>query len=225
MRSLESHTHAHESKLYYEFSHFYDFLFGRLFYPRIVSLIRSLAIQPGARVLELGVGTGLSLSAYPDHCQVVGVDLAPDMLEHAQERIMRNGWRHITVKEMNAMDLNLPDSSFDFVTAFHVVSVVPDARRLMQEAQRVCKPGGTIAVINHFRSEKTVLAAADRCIEPLTRRCGWHTLGRADVLDGLPLRIEKAYKTSPYSLFTILILDNDKPPVLQAAEGAADTVQ
>lgn len=210
MRSLETTTHAHESKLYYEFSHLYDFLFGRVFYPRIVSLIRSLVIQPGATVLEVGVGTGLSLSAYPDHCQVVGVDLAPDMLEHAQERIVRNGWTHITLKEMNAMDLKLPDSSFDYVTAFHVVSVVPDAARLMREAVRVCKPGGTIAVINHFRSEKRLLAAADRCLEPLTRRCGWHTLGREDVLSGLPLRVAKAYKTSPYSLFTILVLINDK---------------
>jgi phosphatidylethanolamine/phosphatidyl-N-methylethanolamine N-methyltransferase len=219
MRSLENTTHAHESKLYYEFSHLYDLLFGRVFYPRIVSLIRSLAIQPGASVLEVGVGTGLSLSAYPSHCQVVGVDLAPDMLEHAQERILRNGWTHITLKEMNAMELKLPDSSFDVVTAFHVVSVVPDATRLMREALRVCKAGGTIAVINHFRSQKRLLAAADRYLEPLTRRCGWHTLGREDLLDGLPLRIEQDYKTSPYSLFTILVLVNDKGEPAERREG------
>ena len=62
-------------------------------------------IPAGAKVLEVGVGTGLSLDAYPPHCQVTGVDLAPDMLEHAQEQIDRNGWRHITVMEMDAMDL------------------------------------------------------------------------------------------------------------------------
>ena len=107
-----------------------------------------------AKVLELGVGTGMALGAYPKHCQVLGVDLAPDMLEHAQDRIDANGWRHVSVREMNAMDLSLADSSFDYVMAFHVVSVVPDAVRLMREAQRVCKPGGTVVVINHFRSDK-----------------------------------------------------------------------
>ena len=225
MRSLETTTPAHESKLYYELSHLYDLIFGWVFYPRIVSLIRSLAIPPGARVLELGVGTGLSLSAYPEHCEVVGVDLAPDMLEHAQERINRNGWHHITLKEMNAMDLKLPDSSFDYVMAFHVVSVVPDARQLMLEARRVCRADGTIAVINHFRSEKRWLASIDRRLEPVTRRCGWHTLGREQVFAGLGLRLDRVYKTSPYSLFTILVARNEKPEMtaefgLEAAAAA-----
>ncbi len=210
MPSLETTTQAYQSKLYYEFSHLYDLVFARIFYPRIVSLIRSLNIPPGAKVLELGVGTGLSLSAYPSHCQVVGVDLAPDMLEHAQERINRNAWRHITVQEMNAMDLAFPDSSFDYVMAFHVVSVVPDAARLMSEALRVCRPGGTIGVINHFRSEKKLLAALDRRMEPLTRRWGWHTLRRVDVFDGFSVEFERIYKTSRRSLFTIAVARNVK---------------
>ena len=130
------------------------------------------------------MGTGMALSVYPRHCQVTGVDLAPDMLEHAQERIERNGWRHVQVMEVDAMDLSQPDNSFDYVTAFHVVSVVPDARRMMAEVQRVCKPNGTIVVINHFRSDKRALAAMDRRLEPITRRWGWHTLGREEVFDG-----------------------------------------
>lgn len=212
MRTLDTSTHAaYQSKLYYEFSHLYDILFGRIFLPRIVSLIRALDIPKGASVLELGVGTGLSLGAYPTHCQVVGVDLAPDMLEHAQERILQNGWQHISLKEMDGMDLKLADSSFDYVVAFHVVSVVPDANRLMREAERVCKPGGTIAIVNHFRSERRWLATIDRWMEPITRRWGWHTLRRQDVLDGLRVRVEKIYKTSSRSLFTILVARNDKP--------------
>lgn len=210
MRTVDTTTHAYQSKLYYEFSHLYDFLFGWIFFPRIASLIRTLEIPTGATVLELGVGTGLSLGAYPSHCQVVGVDLAPDMLEHAEERIAQNGWKHISVKEMNAMDLSLADSSFDYVVAFHVVSVVPDGKRLMREAERVCKPGGTIALVNHFRSERRWLATIDRWCEPITRRCGWHTLRRQDVLDGLQIQVEKDYKTSPRSLFTILVARNVK---------------
>ena len=84
-----ANAQPHESRLYYELSHFYDLIFRRVFYPRIAMVIRSLALEPGARVLELGVGTGLSLDAYPPHCSVTGIDLAPDMLERAQERIDR----------------------------------------------------------------------------------------------------------------------------------------
>ena len=221
MSTLESANQAHQSKLYYEFSHLYDLVFARFFYRRIAKVIRALKLPAGARVLELGVGTGMSFDCYPPHCQVVGVDLAVDMLEHAQEKIDRNGWRHLSVMEMDAMDLDFPDSSFDYVMAFHVVSVVPDATKLMREAQRVCRPGGTIVVINHFRSEQPLLAAMDRKMEPITRRWGWHTLERAQVFDGLPLEIVRAYKTSTRSLFTIVIAKNLKsePSVTQSTSG------
>lgn len=202
---LLEETQAHQSKLYYEFAHLYDRIFSRVFYPRIAQAVRRLQIQPGARVLEVGVGTGLALSAYPANCQVVGIDLAPDMLEKAQEKIDWNGWRHIDVQEMDALNLKFPDSSFDYVMAFHVVSVVPNARRLMEEALRVAKPGATILVVNHFRSRQKVLAALDTLIEPITRKLGWHTLAADEVFDGVPLKIREQYKTTRHSLFTVVV--------------------
>lgn len=209
MPTLEG-AQAHESKLYYELSHLYDRIFSRVFYPRIERVIRSLDIAPGAQVLEVGVGTGLSLDAYPPSCQVTGVDLAPEMLEQAQEKIDRNGWRHIKVMEMDALNLKFADNSFDYVTAFHVVSVVPDAGRLMREVVRVSKPGGTVVIINHFRSRHRVLAALDTFIEPVTRRLGWHTLNLQEVVGGLPLEITRAYKTATRSLFTIVVAKTRK---------------
>lgn len=206
---------AHQSKLYYEFSHLYDRLFTRVFYPRIAQAVRSLNIEPGARVLEVGVGTGLSLDAYPTHCQLVGVDLAPEMLEQAQEKIDWNGWRHLRVFEMDALNLKFEDNSFDYVMAFHVVSVVPDAGRLMREVARVAKPGATIVVINHFRSRHRLLAALDSLIEPLTRRLGWRTLNADEVLGGVALQIVRQYKTSPHSLFTVVIGKNSKTVAAQ----------
>lgn len=219
MAFLESSTHAYQSKLYSEFADFYDKVFARIFYPRIAAVIRALNIAPAAKVLELGCGTGLALDAYPHHCQVLGVDLAPDMLEHAQERIHLNRWRHITLQEMDAMNLKLPDNSFDYVMAFHVVSVVPNAASMMREAQRVCKPDGHIVVINHFRSDKRLLAALDRGLEPITRRWGWHTLERAEVFNGLSVEPERVYKTSKRSLFTIVVARNrkDAPAAINAA--------
>lgn len=203
-------TQPHESKIYYEFAHLYDRIFARVFYPRIAAVVQSLGIPPGARVLEVGVGTGLSLDVFPQHCQVTGVDLAPDMLDIAQEKVDRNGWRHISLMEMDALNMSFTANAFDYVMAFHVVSVVPDAQRLMAELSRVCKPGGTIVVINHFRSRNRVIASMDRMIEPLTNRLGWRTLNLDDVLGGTAIHPQRTYKTSSRSLFTIVIGRNDK---------------
>jgi phosphatidylethanolamine/phosphatidyl-N-methylethanolamine N-methyltransferase len=205
-----ANTQPHESAVYYEFSHLYDMFFGRVFYPRIAKVIRSLKIEPGARVLEIGVGTGLSLDAYPSHCQVTGIDLAPEMLERAQERVNQNGWRHITLAQGDALDLQFDDSSFDYVMAFHVISVVPDPHRMLAEARRVARPGGVITIINHFRSQKRAVARLQRTIDPITRRLGWTTLRLPDVLDRRALHVEREWKTSRRSLFTIVVARNAK---------------
>jgi phosphatidylethanolamine/phosphatidyl-N-methylethanolamine N-methyltransferase len=205
-----ANAQPHESRLYYEFSHLYDLIFRRVFYPRIAAVIRSLTLEPGARVLELGVGTGLSLDAYPSHCQVTGIDLAPDMLERAQDKVNRNGWRHVTLEQGDALNLQYADDSFDHVMAFHVVSVVPDPRRMMSEAQRVCRPGGVITIINHFRSQNPAVARLQRTIDPLTRALGWTTLRLPEVLDRRALHVERQWKTSRRSLFTIVVARNAK---------------
>jgi phosphatidylethanolamine/phosphatidyl-N-methylethanolamine N-methyltransferase len=196
----------HESKIYYEFSHFYDRIFTRFFYPRIVSTIRSLKIPPGAKVLEVGVGTGLSLPSYPPHADVTGIDLAPEMLELAQRKVNTEGWRHIRLLQMDALDLKFDDEEFDYITAFHVVSVVPDHAALMKEMVRVCKPGGTLVVINHFRSRRPWLATVVDRLDPVTRKLGWRTtLKCSDLFAEVPLRIERQFKTSESSLFTVVI--------------------
>jgi phosphatidylethanolamine/phosphatidyl-N-methylethanolamine N-methyltransferase len=196
----------HESKIYYEFSHLYDRIFTRFFFPRIASTLQSLSIPPGAKVLEVGVGTGLSLSAYPEHAAITGIDLAPEMLEQAQRKVSREGWRHIRLCQMNALNLEFAPGEFDYVTAFHVVSVVPDHRSLMKEMVRVCRPGGTLVIINHFRSPRRWLAKVVDKLDPVTRRLGWRTtLQCADLFASMPLRIDRRFKTSKSSLFTVVI--------------------
>ena len=201
----------HQSKINYEFSRFYDKIFERIFFPRIARVVASLHIPPGARVPELGVGTGLSLSAYPPHCDVIGIDLAQDMLDQAAEKIREHGWRHITLRQMDALNLDFPSNSFDYVTAFHVVSVVPDAARMMAEARRVCRPGGKLVIINHFRSERPLIGPLVDLADPVTRKLGWRTtLKLVDIIDGAPVSIEQKFKTSPRSLFTVVIARNEK---------------
>ena len=201
----------HESKIYSRFSHFYDRIFTRLFTERITNAVQALNIQPGAKVLEVGVGTGLSLAAYPAHCEVTGIDLAPDMLERAREKTFDNGWRHIRLREMDALNLDFPDNSFDYVTSFHVISVVPDPVRMMNEIHRVCKPEGKVVIINHFRTTKPVIGPLVGALDPLTRRLGWSaSLRLTQAFGEVPIRIEKRFKPSPLSLFTVVVAENEK---------------
>ena len=197
---------AHESKLYAEFAPFYDRVFGKIFYSRIERVIDDLEIPAGAKVLEVGAGTGTSFPAYPTHCNVTGVDLAPDMLARARQKIEDNGWSHLRVMEMNALDLDFPDNSFDYVMAFHVVTVVPDPVRMISEAKRVCKPSGKIVIVNHFTSDVPVLGSLTRAMDPLTRWLGWRTdLQLKPFIANTGLSIEKVYKLSKSSLYTVVL--------------------
>jgi phosphatidylethanolamine/phosphatidyl-N-methylethanolamine N-methyltransferase len=196
---------AHESKLYSEFAPLYDKIFGKIFYSRLESVIEDLDIPPGAKVLEVGAGTGTSFPAYPTHCQVTGIDLAPDMLARAQRKIHDHGWTHLTVREMNALDLDFPDNSFDYVMAFHVVTVVPDPVRMIAEAKRVCKPGGKIVIVNHFTSDFPLLGTLTEALDPITRLLGWRTnLRLKPFIKTTDLPIERVYKLSKTSLYTVL---------------------
>ena len=206
MREVE----AHESKLYSDLAPLYDKTFGKIFYSRLRSVIEALDIPRGKRVLEVGVGTGTSFPAYPRHCEVVGIDLAPDMLARAQDKILENEWNHIRVQEMNALDLKFSDNSFDYVMAFHVVTVVPDPVKLIKEAQRVCKPGGKIVVVNHFTSTSPVLGFLTEALDPVTRHLGWSTkLKMKPFIEETHLKIDEVYKLSKLSLHSVLIGTND----------------
>jgi len=197
---------AHESKLYSEFAPLYDRVFGKIFYNRLERVIEELDIPSGAQVLEVGAGTGTSFPAYPLHCTVTGVDLAPDMLARARQKIEDNGWNHLKVLEMNALDLRFPDDSFDYVMAFHVVTVVPDPVRMVAEAKRVCKPSGKIVIVNHFTSEIPVLGSLTKAIDPFTRWLGWRTdLQLKPFIQSAGLTVDKVYKINRASLYTVVL--------------------
>jgi phosphatidylethanolamine/phosphatidyl-N-methylethanolamine N-methyltransferase len=210
---------AHESKLYAEFAPLYDKVFGKIFYNRLEQVIENLGIAPGAKVLEVGAGTGTSFPAYPTHCDITGVDLAPDMLARARQKILENGWAHIKVMEMNALELKFPDNTFDYVMAFHVVTVVPDPVRMIAEAKRVCKPGGRIVIVNHFTSEVPLLGSLTQALDPITRWLGWRTdLRLKPFIEKTGLRVEKSYKLSKTSLYDVLICRKDLRPLRHTRE-------
>ena len=210
---------AHESKLYAELAPLYDKVFGKIFYNRLEYVIENLGIPPSAKVLEVGAGTGTSFPAYPSHCEIIGVDLAPDMLARARQKIQENGWTHIKVVEMDALELNFPDNTFDYVMAFHVVTVVPDPVRMIAEAKRVCKPGGRIVIVNHFTSEVPLLGSLTQALDPITRWLGWRTdLRLKPFIEKTGLRVEKSYKLSKTSLYDVLLCRKDTRPLSHTRE-------
>ncbi|MGB3550887.1 MAG: methyltransferase domain-containing protein [Candidatus Binatus sp.] len=199
-------SQPHESRVYSDLARFYDFFFGRVFVDREHEVIEGLNLRPGNRVLEVGVGTGIALDAYPPYAHIVAIDPSADMLERAKKRVAENGWGHIELKQGDALNLDYPDNSFDYVTSFHVLTVVPDPYRMMSEMVRVCKPGGRIAITTHFQSANPVVALLNTIVNPITRQLGWTTrLRKQDVLKGHPITLEHSKKISRWSVHSLII--------------------
>ena len=131
-----------------------------------------MGIEPGDRVLEVGVGTGINAALYPRDCAVTGIDLSDGMLEKARRRIARKGITNVRLVEMDAADLKFAEGSFDIVYAPYLISVVPDPVAVAREMHRVCRPGGKIIILNHFRSSNKAVAWVERAISPFTVHIG-----------------------------------------------------
>jgi len=147
-------SEAGVARTYDRLAPLYDTLFGQVLEPgrrRMAEVVRTL--QP-ASLLEVGVGTGLALAGYPPQCRIVGIDLSHDMLDRARERAAHLPQHDIGIEHMNAERMRFADGTFDCVTVPYVLSVTPRPAELVREIRRVCKPGGTIVVLNHFSGSK-----------------------------------------------------------------------
>jgi phosphatidylethanolamine/phosphatidyl-N-methylethanolamine N-methyltransferase len=155
----------------------YNWMFGPALQAGRLEAVRRLPLRAGDEVLEVGIGTGLTATLYPDDCKVTGIDVSEPMLEGARKRIASRGLRNVRVVNMDAADLQFPDESFDLAYAAYVVSAVPDPVKVLQEMHRVCRVGGHIVLLNHFRSTGPILSRLEQLISPLTVRVGF----RADL--------------------------------------------
>lgn len=149
----------------------YDRFFGPVFEQGRQAAVNKMDCQAGERVLEVGVGTGLSLDHYGEGVEVVGIDVSPDMLEHAQARVNGNADR-VKLHVMDAQEVDYPDDSFDKVVAMYLVSVAPDPKKVIDEMKRVCRPGGELFIVNHF-SHKGPMAQLERLASPLSKLVGF----------------------------------------------------
>jgi phosphatidylethanolamine/phosphatidyl-N-methylethanolamine N-methyltransferase len=195
-------------RVYDKIAKVYDLTFGPTLHPgRLIALDR-MGIKPGDKILEVGVGTGINASLYPKHCHVTGIDFSALMLEKARERVAKKGVKNVRLQEMDAANLTFADSSFDIVYAPYVISVVSDPVKVVNEMRRVCRPGGKIVILNHFRSHTPVVARVERAISPFTVHIGFKAdldlpgfLAQSDLK---PISIEKVSFPPIWSLVTCI---------------------
>jgi phosphatidylethanolamine/phosphatidyl-N-methylethanolamine N-methyltransferase len=172
LSSIDVENHFVE-RVYEKISGVYDFTFGPTLHPGRLQALDRMIIEPGSTVLEVGVGTGINLGLYPRTCEITGIDLSTGMLEKARERIVKKGLRNCKVMEMDAAAMQFADDTFDIVYAPYLISVVPDPVAVAREMRRVCKPGGRIVILNHFKSDNPVISRIERAISPMCVHLGF----------------------------------------------------
>jgi phosphatidylethanolamine/phosphatidyl-N-methylethanolamine N-methyltransferase len=198
-------------KIYDVHSVFYDATFGRLVKRRIERAIHHMNIADTDRVLDLGIGTGVSLNYYPQRGRVVGVDLSAGMLREARKKIRERGLEHATVFQANALELPFADNTFDHVFISHVISVVSDPYKLVQEAQRIAKQDSRIVIVNHFQSTNRFIALLEKWACPLCTRLGWRSdLALQDLIRRTGVEIDYRYKLDNIDLWETVVITNNK---------------
>jgi phosphatidylethanolamine/phosphatidyl-N-methylethanolamine N-methyltransferase len=199
-------------KIYDVHSMFYDATFGRLVCRRIARAISHMNIRGDDRVLDLGVGTGVSLNYYPmDRGRITGIDLSNGMLREARKKIREQGRDNALVFQADAMKLPFADNSFDHIFISHVISVVSDPCRLVQEAQRVAKPSARIVIVNHFQSTNRFIALIEKWLCPLCTKLGWRSdLALQDLVRQTGAEIDYRYKLESIDLWETVVMINNK---------------
>jgi phosphatidylethanolamine/phosphatidyl-N-methylethanolamine N-methyltransferase len=160
-------------KAYGRWAPVYDLVFGKVFDAGRQSTIAE-ADRIGGRILDVGVGTGLSLSDYSPSIKICGVDISEPMLRKAQQRVRGQKLGNVeTLAVMDARNLAFKDASFDAVVAQYVITAVPDPEGALDDFVRVLKPGGELILVNHIGAENGPRRAFELAFAPLARRLGW----------------------------------------------------
>ena len=205
----------------YDFhSMFYDATFGKLVRRRIARAISHMNIAPGARVLDLGIGTGASPDFYPRHANIVGIDLSGGMLRECRKKLFQKRLAPTYLFQANALELPFRDDSFDHVFISHVISVVSDPYRLITEAQRVAKPEARIVVLNHFQSTNRFIAMVEKFLCPLCTKLGWRSdLPLQDLIRRTGVEVDYRYKLESIDLWETVVITNNKNRPMRSLGG------
>ena len=199
-------------KAYKRYANIYDLTFDKIFHHGRELSAGLLEPMPGDRILEVGVGTGLTLPFFPDECQITGIDLSEHMLAKAQQKVASQGMKNVEVFKMDAMKIEFPDNHFDSVIAAYVISVVPDPVCVLKEMLRVCKEGGRVVFINHFKNDNRFISSLERLVSPLSRQLGFKTdLELEPLLSQVPeLSVQKVEGVNIYNYWKVVQGVNNK---------------
>ena len=161
------------AKAYARWAPVYDLVFGKVFERGRKASIAA-AERIGGRILDVGIGTGISLIDYAHSNRLVGVDYSEAMLRKARERVLAHGLAHVeALAVMDAQHLGFPDAFFDAVVAQYVITTVPNPEAALDEFARVTKPGGEIILVNHLGAEAGPRRVFEQSFAPVARRLGW----------------------------------------------------
>jgi phosphatidylethanolamine/phosphatidyl-N-methylethanolamine N-methyltransferase len=198
-------------KSYAIYAPVYDHTFGWLLSFRGRAMAAGFTNHSPGKILEVGVGTGISLPYYRREHQVHGIDISPHMLERAHKRVHRKRLGNITqLTIMDARKMQFADNTFDSVVAAYVMSVVPEPEKVIREIERVCKPGGDVVIVNHFAAEKGMRRGVESMLAPLSNRLGWRPdMPVGEILSHTRLREVARHTLPPLGLFTLLHLRKD----------------
>lgn len=195
---------------YKRYARFYDILFGAVFQPGRKAIINRMNCKSGDRVLEVGVGTGLSLPLYPKDVRITGIDISSDMLALAQIRTVHEQIGNVErLSVMDAENMAFDDNSFDKVVAMYVASVVPNPEQLVNEMRRVCKPNGQLVFVNHFHSKNPILKTLESLIAPLSKQLGFRPDFSLEIfLNNTGLTNAAVYPVNIFNFSTMLEVTN-----------------
>ncbi len=199
-------------RTYRLFAGSYDVVFGPIFHPGRKAAVEVANDRPHQRILEVGVGTGLSLPHFRKDARVTGIDVPKEMLAKARRRVDRDGLKQVeALLEMDAEAMSFEDDAFDAGVALYVASVVPNPARFVAEMRRVCKPGGTIVIVNHFTSANPAMRWLEKRLAPLAGKIGFHADFPLDeFLKAGRLRVREARPSNLFGYWKLLRCVNEK---------------
>ena len=204
-------THEKTERVYDLWSRVYDLTFGTVTRKRQHHALGHLAVQSGDWVLDLGVGTGLTMALFPADVHVVGLDRSSGMLLKAASRCRTLQLGHCHLIQADAMRPPFADASFDRILISHTISVVSNPQSVMRWATRLVKPGGRVVVLNHFQSAHRLLAAVERALNPMCMLAGWRSdLTLEAMLAGTDLQLEYCFQLRTADMWKVVVLR--RPP-------------
>ena len=199
-------------KAYKRLAGTYDTFFGAIFHPGRKAVVENLDLNPGDSLLEMGVGTGLSLPLYPRDVEIHGIDVSEPMLEKAREKRVSHHLENVkSLEVMDAEATTFADDTFDVVVAEYVVTVVPNPVKLIDEMRRVTKPDGELVVVNHFHSENPVIGGLEKLLAPLSKTVGFRPhMRERDLVEEARLEVIERRSVNLFGYWTMLKCRNNK---------------